>query len=243
MKESENDWRMHDIQHVGEDFRNQWTGEAVPKGTQVTFVSTVQIKKKKHLTIALPNATALCLNISRRSWAQAKDLRKNAKIDSSLKSEVGFKCHSDAFDYIERVMESVVMAFTALEAFANEVVPEEYEYHSLRKSEVILETMNKTQIERWISLDEKLTSILPEILKVKSPKGTRSWQGYQSLKKVRDRIIHMKKEDRRSSGPEIPTLWHELFKVGSPFIQAKDIIDYFVKAMEVSPRWHSEYPK
>ncbi|RLL51172.1 hypothetical protein D8Y20_09920 [Mariprofundus sp. EBB-1] len=243
MKESENDWRMHNIIHVGEDCRNPWTGKTIPKGTQITFVSVVPIKKKKHLTIALPNATALCLNISKRSWAKAKELRKDAKIDSSLRSEVSFESHSDAFDYIERVMESVVMAFTALEAFANEIIPDDYEYHSHRKSEIILETMNKTQIERWLSLDEKLTSILPEILELKSPKGNQSWQGYQKLKKVRDRIIHMKKEDRRSSGPEIPTLWHELFKVGSPFVQAKDIIDYFIKAVEPSPRWHNEYPK
>ena len=96
---------------------------------------------------------------------------------------------------------------------------------------------------RSLSLDEKLTSILPEILEIRSPKEDRSWQGYQKLKKVRDRIIHMKKEDRRSSGPEAPTLWHTLFKVGSPFVQAKDIIDYFVKAMESKPRWHNECPK
>ena len=241
MKESDNDWCMHNIIHLGEDWTSPWTGQTAPKGSQLTLVSVVQLNKKKKLSIALPNATALCLNISKRSWNEAREIRKASKIDSSLKSDVGFESHSNAFDYVERVMESVVMAFTALEAFVNEIIPDEYETH--RKSEVILEVMNKNQIERWLSLDEKLSSILPDVLDTKTPKGSRCWQGYRKLKTIRDRIIHMKKEDRRSSGPDIPTLWHELFKVAPPHVQAKDIIDYFVKSMDGCPRWHSEFLK
>jgi len=243
MTESENDWRMHNMLHLSEDWTSPWCGQTAPKGSQVTLSSVVQLNKKKTLAIALPNATALCLNMSKRSWAEAREIRIKAKIDSSLKSEVGFDSHSEAFDYIERVMESIVMAFTALEAFVNEIIPDDYKYEAYRKSETILELMNKEQIERFLSLDEKLSTILPEVLSIKSPKGIRCWQGYRKLKTVRDRVIHMKNVDRRSSGPDIPTLWHELFKVKSPVFQAKDIIDYFVKAMDDCPRWHSEYPK
>ena len=243
MKESENDWRMSNVHHLAKDWINPWTGQTVSKGTQLTLVSEVQLNKKKKLTIALPNATALCLNISKRSWAEARDLRKKSGIDLSNKSEVSFESNRAAFDYVERVMESIVMAFTALEAYVNEVIPDDYKYETNRKSEIILEIMDKKQVERWLSLDEKLSHILPEVLKIKSPKSSRSWQGYRKLKKVRDRIIHMKAEDRRSSGPDIPTLWHELLKVEPPYARAKEIIDYFVKSMKSSPRWHNEYPK
>ncbi len=125
----------------------------------------------------------------------------------------------------------------------NENIPDDYEYQTHRKSEIILEVMNKKDIERWLSLDEKLSNVLPEAKSVDSPKGSKCWQGYKDLKTTRDRIIHMKKEDRRSSGPDIPTLWHKLFKVNSPYIQAKEVIDYFVKKAGVQPRWHSEYKK
>ena len=174
---------------------------------------------------------------------EAQKIRKESNIDSSIKEQVAFNTISESFDYIERVMESIVMAFTALEAFVNENIPDDYQYHTHKKSEVILEVMDKNAIERWLSLDEKLSLVLPGAKSIDSPKGRKCWQGYKELKRSRDRIIHMKKEDRRSSGPDIPTLWHQLFKVNAPHIQAKEVIDYFVKKTEVQPRWHSEYRK
>jgi len=229
LKESENDWRMRDVTFVGKDWHNPWTGKMVPEGTQITVVSIIPLSKKKQLTIAVPNATALCLNISKRSWQEAKEIRKASKIDAISKSKPSFNSHSDSFDYIEKVMESVVMAYTSLEAFANEIIPDDYEYACNRKSKVILEIMDKKEIERWKSLDEKLKTIIPEVLEITSPAGTACWQGYVNLKRIRDRIIHMKNEDRKSSGIDTPTLWHDLFKIRSPFIQAKDIIDFYVK--------------
>ena len=229
--------------HLGEQWTSPWTGVTVPKGSQVTFKSVTQLTKKKQLSIDLPNATALCINVSIRSWKESREIREKSKIDSSIKSQVTFSSNLEAFDYVERVMESIVMAFTALEAFVNETIPDDFKYHTHKNSPIILEVMDKNAIERWLSLDEKLSNVLPEALGVPSPKGGKCWGGYSKLKKVRDRIIHMKKEDRRSSGPEIPTLWHELFKVEPPYIQAKDVIDFFVSKMKSQPRWHSYYPK
>jgi len=135
------------------------------------------------------------------------------------------------------------MAFTALEVFVNESIPEDYEYHTHKKSKTKLETMNKKDIERRLSLDEKLSNVLPGVKDIETPKGKKCWQGYVELKRIRDRIIHMKKEDIRSSGPDIPTLWHHLFKVKAPYIEAKEIIDFFVKKTGEQPRWHIEYKK
>ena len=243
MIEPDNDWRMQDIFYTGEDWTSPWTGKTAPKGSQITLQSVTQLTKKKQLSFALPNATALCINVSIKSWKESREIRRNSKIDSSIKSQVTFNSKSEAFDYIERVMESIVMAYTALEAFVNEKIPDNFKYHTNKKSELILKVMDKKDIERWLSLDEKLLSVLPEALGIPSPKGSKCWQGYRKLKVVRDRVIHMKKEDRRSSGPEIPTLWHELFKIEPPYMQAKDIIDFFVKKIGSQPRWHSEYPK
>lgn len=243
MEESDNDWRMQDVLFLGEDWKSPWTGHVAPKGSQLTLHSITQLTKKKQLSIALPNATALCLSSSMRAWKEAQVIRKKSNIDRSIKEQVTFNTRSESFDYVERVMESIVMAFTALEAFVNENIPDDYEYQTHRKSEIILEVMDKKAIERWLSLDEKLSNVLPEAKSVDSPKGSKCWQGYRELKTTRDRIIHMKKEDRRSSGPDIPTLWHKLFKVNSPHIQAKEVIDYFVKKTESQPRWHSEYKK
>jgi hypothetical protein len=87
-----------------------------------------------------------------------------------------------------------------------------------------MEIYDKSQVERHINLDDKISIILPSILEVKTPKGTAVWQEYIQLKKLRDRIIHMKSDDRKSTGPEENTIWHELFKPIVPHRVAKDII-------------------
>ncbi len=241
MEEPDNDWRMQDILFLREDWKSPWTGQVAPKGSQLTLQSVTQLNKKKTLSIVLPNATALCISSSRRAWKEAQEIRKRAKIDSSLKAQVTFSSKAESFDYLERVMESIVMAFTALEAFVNENIPDDFEYHTHKRSEIILEVMDKKAIERWLSLGEKISNVLPEAKSIESPKGSKCWQAYRDLKGTRDRIIHMKNEDRRSSGPEIPTLWHKLFKINAPHKQAKVVVDYFVKKTEAQPRWHKEY--
>lgn len=241
MSEPENDWRMQDVTHLAKDWKSPWTGELTQKGSQITRVSIVPLTKKKHLTLVLPNATALCLNASERAWESAREMRKVAKIDSSIKATVQFDSTGISFDFLERVMESIVMAVTALEAFVNDNIPDDFEYHTHKKNKVILEVMDKKAIERWISLDEKISEVIPKAKSIKSPKGTKCWEGYVELRRVRDRIVHLKKEDARSSGPELPTLWHKLFKINAPHIQVKNVIDHFVKFSESAPRWHSEY--
>ncbi|MDX5584719.1 MAG: hypothetical protein QNK20_07280 [Aureibaculum sp.] len=241
MSEDNNDWRMHLITHLSEDWNSPWTNQLAPKGSQLTVVSIIKLNKKKQLSIALPNATALCISSSRRAWKKAKKIRDGSKIDKSIKKEVNFNSNTEAFDYIERVMESVVMAFTALEAFVNENIPDTYKYHTKRKSEIILEVMDKNDIERWLSLDEKLSCVLPDAHDISAPKNHRCWSDFKKLKNIRNRVIHMKQEDRRSSGPDVITLWNDIFKIEPPYKQAKEVIDYFVKATDNKPRWHGEY--
>jgi len=63
MIEPDNDWRMQDIFYTGEDWTSPWTGKTAQKGSQITLQSVTQLTKKKQLSFALPNATALCINV------------------------------------------------------------------------------------------------------------------------------------------------------------------------------------
>ena len=241
MRQPINDWRMQGYTTLAESWTSPWTGRVSPKGTQITVVSMIKLNKDKLLTIALPNATALCLNISKRSWEEAKKIRSESGIDKSLESQISFESYSQAFDYIERVMESIVMAFTAIEAFVNEVIPDEFKYHAKLKNENNSVVRDKIEIERRLPIEEKLSKVLPAVLNISSPKGNQEWQSFMKLKKVRDRIVHMKAADRKSSNSDTITLWHELFRVEAPHKQAKETIDYFVTSMETKPLWHGEY--
>ncbi|WP_395400554.1 hypothetical protein ACHMW6_24070 [Pseudoduganella sp. UC29_106] len=120
-------------------------------------------------------------------------------------------------------------------------MPDDFIYARHKNSEVVLEASNKGTIERYSSTDEKLTVILPEVLGCKSPKGTHCWQNYKQLKESRDRIIHMKTLDRKSSGPEIDTVWKAIVLTPAPHLAAKAMIDHFIKSMNIKPQWHSRF--
>lgn len=235
------DWRLQTTTHLAEDWTSPWSGITSPKGTRITVVSVIQLTKKKSLTVPIPNATALMLNASARAFESARALRVSSEIDKSLKREVSFTSETDALNYIERMIESIMLAYSAIEAFANETIPGDFVYTRHKNSDLLLEASNKESIERHVPTDEKLTTVLPEVLGCKSPKGTHCWQNYKQLKASRDRIIHMKTEDRKSSGPELDTIWKAIVLTPAPHLSAKALVDYFVKNMTTKPQWHQRF--
>ena len=102
------------------------------------------------------------------------------------------------------------------------------------------------QIERYVSLDEKLNTVLPQIIGVSSPKGKAEWANYRRLKKIRDRIIHNKRVDRVPSKGKDETLWR--FLCDSDFrdfaTHVKGIIDYYWQTVggDKTARWYEKYP-
>lgn len=237
------DWRLQTITKLAEDWTSPWSGETSPKGTQITVVTVTKTKTGKTLTLPLPNASALMMSASQRAFQHASMLRRKSKIDESKMSDVTFRNYPEAFEYLESLMESVLTAHAGLEAFANDQIPEDYEYVSHRRSEVILEVSDKEKIQRHVSLCEKLSVVLPEIIGVKSPKGnSKCWEDYRRLKKLRDRITHMKSEDRKSAQPDVDTVWHALVDSEPPFKQALAVIGYFAPHLKAAPRWLQECP-
>lgn len=212
----------------------------------MTVVSIIQIGSNKNDTISVPvpNATALFLNISTRAWKDAEEIRKRNGIDSETREYSEFSTQKEAFDYYEQVLQSVTAAFSSLEAFANEMIPDddEYRYYKRQQDKRIFEPMNKKQIERYLSLTEKFESVLPEALKTKSPKGRDFWGEFIRLKKIRHRISHMKTDDREFSGPDNPNIWHDLFRISNPPRQALKMIDFFLKETNAQPKWREACP-
>ena len=239
----EDDWRLHAVARLAEDWKSPWTGQVAPKGSRLTVSAILRLTKKKTITIPLPNATALFLSSAAKSFSAAKALRNESGFDKSLHSDVSFGADAMVFDYLEHLLSATVLAFTAVEAFVNEVIPEDYVYARQRRSRVILEVTAKADIERFVPLDEKLATVLPEVFKCPSPKGSRCWQQYQQLKDIRDRVVHMKSNDRKSSGPEVETVWKAIVLAPAPHRLAKPIIDYFVKVMPSKPGWHKNFPR
>lgn len=178
------DWRLQATARISVDWENPWSGQTMPKGTRLTVCSIIQLTKKNQLTIPLPNATALLLNSSPNAFQSTKTIRSANGIDSTIHDGVTFNSDKEAFDYVERMIEAVFLAFTGLEAFINDSIPHDFIYARHKQSGVILGAANKSNIERHFNIDKKLTLVLPEALKCSSPKGKRCWEAYKQLKKL-----------------------------------------------------------
>ena len=82
------DWRLQAITNLAEDWASPWTGQTAKKGTQITAVTIAKSKSGKAVTLPLPNATALMINASQRSFRNASILWRKSKIDDSKNAEV-----------------------------------------------------------------------------------------------------------------------------------------------------------
>jgi len=193
----------------------------------------------QYIDFALPSSPGLFLNAARRSYLQIKGEDPKLMFYKWQNARIPIN-QSKVFDYFESFASHVVFAFTALEAFANESIPKDYTYRTEKKGESV--QLSKIEIERTISLDEKLDCILPDALGVASPKGKKPWQQYKMLKKMRDRIIHLKSVDQSSSGYEQKSVWGMMLRShDEPFCDhAHAMMGYYLRTS--NRRWHREYP-
>jgi len=150
---------------------------------------------KTKVNFTAPNNISICLNISEREYEIAKKkflTLIKPKFDKKT-SEISFTKSQtkQLFDYFEHLQVSLIFAYTAVEAFSNIGIPENYTLEKINNKKV-KEIWNKESIERWLSTTEKVRDILPEILKIKSPKDETFWADFKKLEEIRNEIIHQK---------------------------------------------------
>jgi hypothetical protein len=224
----EMDWRYRVATFIKEDSLSPSGKVIYEKGTPVT-VSTFAKYNNIEVGFGDPSAPALFLNQAYKAFETANEINP---FRANTPTSVNNISTAKIFDYLEAICASIIFAHTALEAFTNEEIPDDFVYEIEETTEsgiVVVRHYDKEQIERKISLSEKLASILPKAMNISSPK---LWGGFVHLKKLRDRIIHMKSKDRAHSkhGNIYPvSIWGDLLDPNQrhyPFI-AKSMILHF----------------
>lgn len=209
-------------------------------GTGLRTIATGEYLGKRVVNFGLPSGPGLFLHLAHKAFLSVRDVDPQTLFHAHPQG-----CWPDSqgplFDYLENCMAHVVFAFTALEAFANEALPDSVTYDVERGG--VAKVLAKSEIERQLNLDEKLGKVLPEALGIPSPKGKKVWEKYRGLKKIRDRLVHLKSVDRRASGPDDETIWGTLLKAhGQAWCDhAHAVIGYFEPAIR-DRRWYRLYP-
>lgn len=231
------DWRSYQVITLAQPFVWPGSNETLPAGA-IAKVSGFLDYGQDRMAVTLPSATALFLNLSRTHYklaSQAADRFPSGQDPVSPDDE-------NLFGYTESIMASVVFAYTALESFANEEIPDDFTFTIKQKK--CNELYSKEQIERSLSLRTKLGEVLPEVHKIVSPKGVRVWHDFLELEQLRNDIIHMKTADREHVGHSNQSIWSKLLKLPIPDVvpTAKAIIDYYYRDRELKPHWYEHYP-
>ncbi|KVE67299.1 hypothetical protein WI96_09690 [Burkholderia vietnamiensis] len=235
------DWRLQATAELAEPFTPPWNPEVTyAKGSLIKQAGQFPVHDGRQLTLNIPNATALFLNISHRNYVEARAVLDRSGIRKGMRKNVTFSVDADAFHYLECFMTSVVGAYTAVEAFANETIPDNYIH--VQKYKDAEERLVKADIERRLTLSKKMMEILPAALSIQTPKGKKCWDEFHRLELMRERIIHMKSADRNMNGPARGTVWEALFKFPEPVSLALPILEFFARQMDVKRLWATDRP-
>lgn len=157
--------------------------------------------KNNNIEYFAPNNVGILLSIAHKSLSVAKNMfdekinpksvdHNNFEIDKEKYEQINIRSKI-IYDYIEQIQSSIVFGYTALEAFVNLSIPENYEYR-FENTKGIVEIYNKDSIERWLPLKTKIIEILIPIYKTKPLKQLNTWSKYNVFEEHRNEIIHQK---------------------------------------------------
>lgn len=213
------DWRADVVSTVAEDWVSPFTGITHTAGAMVAKVTIGRDARRRPLGFLYPSPEAMSLDLAIESARRSRDLRKTVVVLDPLRPGEPWTVRDEdltaLYDYLEACFVTVTFAFQALEAFANReietAVPGAHEV--VRKDRPVALTSSELQLQ--LSTDEKLGTLLPSLLHVRSPKGRAPWSGYRSLKRERDAIVHLKSGDAYSRGDDKrQSIFHRLLADG-----------------------------
>lgn len=157
----------------------------------------------KEIPLLTPNVIAIHLSISKKAQDEAKILfesininiknRKKDAQDPEKRNDVLRERSKLVCDYLEKIQTAIIFAVSAIETFSNMSIPDDYTYTITGNKNT--EIYNKQQIERFITLKDKISKILVEIYSSKSLSEQSFWNDLIELIKIRDNIVHQKNID------------------------------------------------
>lgn len=133
---------------------------------------------------------------------ERKELRKELMRHFKELNNEEYKNFAFAYEFQGCASASIIMLFTSLECFVNDIIPDSYTYvvSDTKRTEIY----NKTQIQEFIPFMEKLKKVLPDALgKDFFAKQTTATSHIHNLKDLRNAIVHTKSDPTGKNHAEI----------------------------------------
>ena len=209
-------------------------GERSKSGALVLAVGAVKMPDGQILQYVGPSVVTFNLIEARRHQLKAEGTR--AQILERLQQPNGGSdpaAMTAVFDFLSAASSSVLMAFAAVEGFANALIdnlPDGTQLPFERDEATVM--YEKEMMVRRLSIAEKLDIVAPIATKGASQKGTAAWARFVDLRRLRDELVHIKRFGYAGE-PENPAAYGRLIRGdGSKAVQdAAGII------VAISPDW------
>lgn len=169
------------------------------KGEEI--FSMVYNDNGNYCMIPVPDFSLMNYHQAYKYNSERKELRKELmKHFRELGGE--YKNFAFAYEFQGCASACIIMLFTSLECFVNDIIPDSYNY--IVKDSKRTEIYNKTQIQEFIPFMDKLKKVLPNALqKDFFKKQTSSTNHIDNLRNLRNEIVHTKFDTTGESHAEI----------------------------------------
>jgi len=237
------DWRAAVVTTLAADWTSPWTAKTYEAGTPVMAVTPGQDERRRPLTFVSPSPEALALDLARKAAAEADEYRGRVIVRPESSPAAGFSISEEdlglLYDYFEACFVVVTFAYEALEAFANGEIKRANPsagFEVTRHGQGT--TIPPDQMERSLSLDEKLGALLPQLLGVPTPRGRQPWRGFRTIQVERDALLHLKADDASPRDRTKQSIFHRFWSDGVAMHPANALamIEWFYRQRE-APRW------
>ncbi len=188
------DWRIEAITRVEKGGPLPGGGVANP-GDVLTKITVTLDATHGPVNFPTPSPVALALNIACHAAIEATERRAQHSFPQRMNDgthAIGTRSVPDIYAYFEQFMVAVTFSLQALESYANGVIAHHLKTPFTVKRKSGDQAWEIEDLERFTTLDEKFSQILPALLAVRSPKGTKIWQRFRDLKDFRDSTVHFK---------------------------------------------------
>lgn len=158
---------------------------------EMTFTTNWRlVGSRRHYTMNRPNDIAIYQSIANKALKRAEEKFKEIHSKHITELILPENQVSEFFDYFEEIIQAVIMAYTTVECMANSCVPSNHQHTVVEQG--ITKIYNKESIERWLSLRDKLRSVIPALINRIKPVSEKWWSSFIELEDLRNEIIHTK---------------------------------------------------
>ena len=238
------DWRIQAATRLAKDVPAAYPACPSHKsGSPVYLVTATRDSRGDCVGFTTPSPTALALSIAASAGKRAVDLRatlvlRDVPTPYGSGRMVAHENLPHLFNYFEQCMITVSFSFQALETFCNDIIANKVggTFQLARRGKPA--EVSPDELQRIAATEEKLATVLPAVLGLKSPKGRKVWQDFKELKRVRDTTTHLKSYEALNRDIDEESLFYQFFRLDVDKFprSALSMMEYFVVPGQ-EPRW------